>query len=201
VSVTVPAADGFTGYFKSDKGCGAKTMGFIKQSWFDALNQSVIKQLNFPHTMVAFSLFNNTYMYGATSADCCILGYHSGYGTSTYNQFYGVGAYEAAGVFSGAQDITALSHELGELTNDPLGDNPVPAWGHIGQQSGCQDNFEVGDPIQVSFPVVASKYTYHPQDLAFFSWFYRGTKANGEYLGTGKYSFNGTLTKIQAVCQ
>ncbi len=39
-------------------------------------------------------------------------------------------------------------------------------------------------------------FTYHPQELAFFSWFFR-TRS----IGTGgKYSFKGTLTSTQRLC-
>lgn len=69
-----------------------------------------------------------------------------------------------------------MSHEVAEWMNDPFGNNPVPAWGHIGQQPGCQNNLEVGDPLSGTFapPIFnpQNRFTYHMQELAFFSWFY-----------------------------
>ena len=59
--------------------------------------------------------------------------------------------------------------------NDPFGHNRVPRWGHIGQQPGCQGNFEVGDPLSGTLaPPIAmpNGFTYHMQELAFFSWFF-----------------------------
>jgi len=60
-------------------------------------------------------------------------------------------------------------------SRDPFGNNPTPAWGHTGQASGCQNNLEVGDPLSgTDIPPVkgANGFTYHLQELAFFSWFY-----------------------------
>jgi hypothetical protein len=59
--------------------------------------------------------------------------------------------------------------------DDPLGDNPTPAWGHVGQVGGCQNNLEVGDPLtgtQIPPVTMPNGFTYHLQELAFFSWFY-----------------------------
>ncbi len=67
------------------------------------------------------------------------------------------------------------AHEVGEWMDDPFGNNPTPAWGHTGQVSGCQNNLEVGDPLSANnIPPVkgANGFTYHLQELAFFSWFY-----------------------------
>lgn len=211
VAVSVPKADGST---LNIKGCN-KPVGFISQAWFDKIDQAVITQvvtkLKLKRSEIAFSLFNNTFMYGANINQCCIIGYHSAYGSnSTFGQLYGVGSYEHPGFFARSSDVSALSHELGELVNDPFGGTPTPAWGHIGQVSGCQGNYEVGDPLsQVNAPTgeiakTLNGFTYHLQDLAFFSWFYRGTPKNGLYLGTGgRYSFNGTFTaaSLQPLCR
>ena len=86
------------------------------------------------------------------------------------------------------QDIRALSHELGEWMDDPLtpAQNIVPAWGHIGQVSGCQNNLEVGDPVAGNAFTVTTgglfPFTYHPEDLVFLKWFARvtpSTSVNG----------------------
>jgi len=92
------------------------------------------------------------------------------------NQTYGIGTYLDPGVFTGSADISALSHEVGEWVNDPFGNNTVPTWGHVGQVAGCQTNLEVGDPLSGNiFAVKLNNFTYHMQDLAFFSWFARQT--------------------------
>lgn len=59
--------------------------------------------------------------------------------------------------------------------DDPFGNNPTPLWGHVGQVGGCQGNLEVGDPLtghNIPPVIGANGFTYHLQELAFFSWFY-----------------------------
>jgi hypothetical protein len=82
------------------------------------------------------------------------------------------------GIFRfGAGDITALSHEMSELFNDPFvdafGDNFTPWW--KAPNGLCQDNRETGDvienlPDQV-FPITMHGFTYHPQNEALLPYF------------------------------
>ena len=86
--------------------------------------------------------------------------------------------------------------------NNPVGVNATPSWGHIGQQAGCQGNYEVGDPLSGK-PLLgvrmANGLTYHVQELAFFDWFYRISPSIGV---NGWYSDAGTFTKnAGAVCK
>jgi hypothetical protein len=85
--------------------------------------------------------------------------------------------------------------------NDPYIINGTPAWGHTGQVAGCQNNLEVGDPLTgVEAPrvVMPNGFTYHLQELAFFSWFF-GNPSLGIH---GWDSDNGTfLTDAGPVCQ
>jgi hypothetical protein len=130
---------------------------------------------------------------------CCILGYHSSFTPGGNVQTYGVGDFDSQAKFVGTADISALSHEIGEWANDPTGNNATPSWGNIGQVTGCQNNLEVGDPLSGTlFPSVAlSGFTYHPQELAFFSWFF-GSPSLGS---GGKFSNNGKFTMdAGAVC-
>jgi hypothetical protein len=122
---------------------------------------------------------------------CCILGYHSSFAPGGNVQTYGVGDFDSQAKFAGTADVSALSHEVGEWINDPLGNNATPGWTG-GQVTTSQCNFEVGDPLSGTlFPnVTLSSFTYHLQELAFFSWFYGGPS-----LGSGgKFSNNGTFT-------
>ena len=119
-----------------------------------------------------------------------MLGYHNSLNTSAgAAQTYGLSMYDNSGEFTGSSDISALSHEVGEWQNDPNTVNPTPAWGHIGQVSGCQSNLEVGDPLSgTTFSDALGGFTYHPQELAFFSWFYHQRPSlgvNGWYLRPG----------------
>ena len=141
-----------------------------------------------------FLLYNvvmaNPYVPG-TDRNCCILGYHSSFIAGGDVQTYGVGDFDSNGAFAGTSDTSALSHEVGEWMNDPLGGNPTPGWTG-GQVTGSQCNFEVGDPLSGTFfpTVPLSGFNYHLQKLAFFSWFY-----GAPTLGSGgKFSDNGTFT-------
>jgi hypothetical protein len=132
--------------------------------------------------------------------NCCVIGYHGAYGNPP--QTYSPIDFDTTGLFRGSSDISTMSHEVGEWMDDPLGTNPTPAWGHIGQVQGCQNNLEVGDPLSgTQFPAVRmpNGITYHPQELAMFSWFYRQTPSIG---AGGKYSNNGTFAgSAGTVCQ
>ena len=159
-------------------------IGEVDINFFDNIAMSLLTKLNIPANTLPLFLDYNTFL---TSGGCCILGYHSTNNAGT--QAYAVGAYSDPGIFSapGIRDIHALSHEIGEWMDDPLipAGNPVPAWGHVGQVGGCQNNLEVGDPVTGNaFNVTLGGFTYHPEDLVFFPWFARvspSTSVNGWY--------------------
>jgi hypothetical protein len=169
-------------------------IGEIEINAYDTEMQTLAAKYAKP-TQVPVVLSYNTF---ETEGGCCVLGYHSAFGTPKGTQTYAVGAYNDAGIFSAPiEDIHAWTHELGELINDPFVNNGTPAWGHVGQVSGCQNNFEVGDPLTgTPFAVTYKGFNYHPQELAFFSWFYR-TKSTGT---GGEFSFEGTFTSSQGAC-
>jgi hypothetical protein len=139
-----------------------------------------------------------TYNVVETSGGCCIIGYHSAYGRNGGTQVYSVGSYMDPGFFNvPIEDIHAWTHEIGELMNDPFINNATPAWGHVGQVGGCQNNLEVGDPLTgVPFALTYNGFNYHPQELAFFDWFFR-TPAQG---AGGEFSFEGTFETSQGKC-
>ncbi len=92
-------------------------------------------------------------------------------------------------------DIEVASHEIAEWMNDPLRNNPTPTWGHSGEISTCTGTtLEVGDPLnKTPAPIVLDGYKYHPQELAFFSWFYNADHepsygADGKFSSHGKFS-------------
>jgi hypothetical protein len=176
-------------------------IGVININTIDALLRNYITAHNLnPSQFPLFILYNAVMSEGAANNlnDCCVLGYHNALGSP--GQTYGIAEFEGRDqtVFSGVSDVAAASHEINEWVNDPNGGNPTPAWGNIGQVSGCQNNFEVGDPLSGTLmPAVAiNGFTFHVQELAFFSWFYGGTS-----LGAGgKYSSNGTFKGAAKVC-
>jgi hypothetical protein len=125
-------------------------------------------------------------------ANCCTLGRHGSTGSPV--QTYAWMEYDTSGLFSGAHDISVSTHEVGEWMSDPLGTNATPAWGNIGQVSGCSKVYEVGDPLSgTEMPVMhLNGYDYHAQELAFFSWFFFANGASS--VGAGKkFSGNGTF--------
>jgi hypothetical protein len=130
---------------------------------------------------------------------CCILGFHDSNGPQTF----GTADFDTSAIFvSPTPDVADMSHEVAEWMNDPFGNNPTPAWGHTGQVSGCQNNLEVGDPLSGTLapPIYnpKNKFTYHLQELAFFSWFY-GAPSVGV---NGWFSDNDTFTQDAGpVCQ
>ncbi|MFZ0313176.1 MAG: hypothetical protein WAL85_10760 [Candidatus Korobacteraceae bacterium] len=109
----------------------------------------------------------NTYL---TEGGCCIGGYHSANGEQTYANFEYI---TYAGDFS--QDVSALSHEIGEWTDDPLWPNE--------NNTPC-GILEVGDPLEGgsnghpygTWPYPLHNFTYHLQDLTFLRYF--GAPAN-----------------------
>src|ERR1039457_5004715 len=107
----------------------------------------------------------NTYL---TEGGCCIGGYHSANGPQTYSHFTYI---TYPGDFS--QDVSALSHEVGEWMDDPLTN------GGNGSPCGILEN---GDPLEGTanyggYPYVLHNFTYNLQDLVFLRYF--GGDPNG----------------------
>jgi hypothetical protein len=108
-----------------------------------------------------------TYDIYLTSGGCCIGGYHNADGAQPGGQTYAHATYEdSPGSFS--QDVSALSHEIGEWMDDPFVDNRV----------NCRDNsiMEDGDPLEGEsnyggFPYTLNGFTYNLQSLVFIGYF------------------------------
>jgi hypothetical protein len=205
VTVDVPANEGLAADVPGNADspnifatCG--TVQFLDINWFDSyINGTLLPQLAQQGvgagTIPVFFLYDTNLASPVTDINtCCILGYHSYAGEPAPSQTYSVAEIDVSGLFSpGIENTAVLAHEMGELVNDPYGDNEVPPWGHTGQVGGCQENLEVGDPLTgTAMPPVTMKngFTYQLQELAFFSWFF-----GGQSLGVnGWYSSNGTFT-------
>ena len=199
ITVNVPSGSGAT----NNAGCGR--IGVMDFNWWlpyveSTIIPSLAAQGVNPTTLPIFLFYNVVMSQGAPTltGNCCILGYHSAFGSpvQTYSQF----DFDTTKLFD--SDTASMSHEIAEWMDNPLGTNPTPLWGHIGQATGCQNNLEVGDPLSgTAFPPVSmpNGYTYHLQELAFFSWFYRQSPSIGV---NGWDSDNGTFTAGQAtVCK
>jgi hypothetical protein len=136
-----------------------------------------------------FPIFENANTY-LTEGGCCIGGYHSANGAQTYANFEYI---TTPGVFS--QDVSALSHEVGEWTDDPLYPN---------QNNTPCGILEVGDPLEGGQPghpygtwtYPLHNFTYHLQDLVLLRYF--GGPTN---LSVNDYwTFQG-YTGISTICE
>jgi hypothetical protein len=115
----------------------------------------------------ALPLFVTYDIYLTDSKGCCIGGFHSADGGQPGGQTYAYSTYVGSkGAFS--EDVSAISHEVGEWMDDPFVDNHV----------NCYDNsiLEVGDPLEGNplygtFPYSHNGFTYHLQSLVFLGYF------------------------------
>lgn len=156
-------------------------------------------------------LFNNVYLYDGVPSNCCILGFHT-YdfepgtafnGNSEKRYVMNYSSWVSPGIFNGGiQDVTTLSHELGETFNDPFVasnniNNITPWW--LSSNGNCQNNLETGDVIEGLTHEVYSMnmngYTYHPQNEALTQWFESGSSSDA--LG-GAYSYPDTTVLTHA---
>jgi hypothetical protein len=136
---------------------------------------------------VSTFLFPNAYLYIGIPANCCILGFHSfdfEPGTPANGnrlRFYvmNYSSWISPGLFGGGfADVTALSHEVAETFNDPFvaydGVHGVTPW-WLAPNGNCQDNLEVGDPIEGLpngvYPISLNGFIYHPQNIMLLNWF------------------------------
>ena len=165
-----PASDGTTG-----NPFGNLTVAEVDIDWFDTQIQSIMKTLKIPANSIPIFVTYDTYL---TEGGCCIGGYHSAFtdtaGTIAYSNFEYI---DKPGDFS--QDVSALSHELGEWANDPLIANIN------GNQTPC-GILEVGDPLEGDvnyggFPYTVNGFTYNLQDMVFLPYFDapKSTSVNG----------------------
>ena len=198
VAINVPAAYGTTLPTSSTSGvCGR--VGIIDVNWLDnylstvvlpALAAQGVNTGSFP----IFTLHNTVESLRVTNLNyCCTLGYHGVNGPPV--QTYAVVDFDTSRAFSpAAQDTGSLSHEIGDWMNDPVGSNYIPAWGHTGQVSGCDSSLEAGDPLTGNLApsiVMPNGFTYHLQEMAFYSWFLGGPSI----ALSGWYSNNASFVK------
>jgi hypothetical protein len=161
LSLTVPSADG-----KVATEFGI-TVGTADIFWFDTQLENYITA----HTQIvpnSLPIFITYDSYLTEFGGCCIGGYHSSFGSSAAPQAYAHFTYiDTPGIFS--QDVSALSHEIGEWMDDPLVVNTN------GNTVSC-GILEVGDPEEGfsnygGFPYVLNGFTYNLQDLTFLPYF------------------------------
>ncbi len=171
-SLTVPR-----GYGRITNDAGSTTIE-ASINWFDPQIEALLTRLSIPSNSLAVFITTQTYLLEYNKSGCCIGGYHS---VTNSGQTYNHATYiQKSGEF--AQDVSALSHEIGEWLDDPNTNNTVP--------SACGNGavLEVGDPLEGNsnyggYPYTVGGFTYNLQDLTLLTYF--GAPA-GTSLNTGQ---------------
>ena len=181
--------------------CGEKTGAFEINWWDSFLTSTLLPSLRaqgVTESTLPIFLLRDVVMLRQVTATAASSAITRSRARPSGRQTYAVGDYESSGRFIGSTDISPLSHEVAERLDDPFGANPTKPWGNIGQVAGCQSNLEVGDPLSgTNLTVATSSHAYHPQELAFFSWFYHSSPSLGV---NGLFSNNGTFKTSAPAC-
>ena len=148
---------------------GAGNVGTMYVTDFDTAVQGFITKLSQinPGVLPLFVTYDTYLTQLPLGQLCCIGGYHSALGAQPTGQTYSYTTYvDSAGAFS--ENVSAMSHELGEWMDDPFVDNNV----------NCTDNslMENGDPLENNanygtFPYTVNGFTYKLQSLVFLGYF------------------------------
>jgi hypothetical protein len=175
ITINISANDGLAIPASLFGSCGA--LGIVNINTLDSILVSKLASIGVDSSQFPILLLYNLVMSVGQPTNlnkCCVLGFHGATGTPI--QTYSPIDFDTSGLFGPTiHDTSVAAHEVGEWMDDPFGNNPTPAWGHTGQVAGCQNNLEVGDPLTgTNIPPVkgANGFTYHLQELVFFSWFY-----------------------------
>ena len=157
--------------------------GLVDINWFDSQLHTIMTNMGIqPNTFPIFLTYN---VYLTQNRSCCIGGYHSSTGSVSAPQSYAHATYVSrVGAF--AQDVSALSHEVGEWADDPLVVNVN------GNNTPC-GILENGDPLENNsnfgdFGYTVGGFTYNLQDLVTLPYFGAppSTSVNGEFTFHGE---------------
>lgn len=138
------------------------TAGLVDVNWFDTQAHTIMTSLKVTANEIPIFLTYNVYL--TQNGSCCIGGYHSAVGAQSYAHSTYV---DKTGAFG--QDVSALSHEVGEWATDPLVVNTA------GNSTPC-GVLEVGDPLESlanygAYPYAVNGFSYNLQDLVFLPYF------------------------------
>lgn len=142
------------------------TAALVDINWFDSQVPNLINKFGIQPNAFPIFLLYDTYL--TQGGSCCIGGYHSSEGSTSNPQSYAEATYvDHAGAFS--QDVSALSHEIGEWADDPLTVN------YNGNNTPC-GILENGDPLEGNanyggYPYSLHGFTYNLQDLVTLPYF------------------------------
>src|SRR5438876_8069226 len=197
VTLTIPSVHGATVIDPSS----GKTIGIIGINWFDLQIQTMLISLKFTPNMLPIFLSHDIYLSqgSPTLSNCCIGGYHNAVTDTAGLQTYIWTTEADAGVQGGfGEDVSALSHEMLEWFNDPFTINFVLTWiSSIAPQYGCNNSFEVGDPLVGVVFTVNGFSSDHLQDVVLFSWFARQSASISIH---GLYTYLGTFKGLSKMC-
>jgi hypothetical protein len=171
------------------------------------VQQVLIPSLHIRPTSFPVFLGSNICGYVFTPSFCNVGGNHGDYVNShglvqTYAE---VDFATSTSGFTTSPDVSILAHEIGEWMDDPLNNNvtpPIPGFGCQSTPPAPPNSSEVGDPlggINETVGPMRNGVTYHPQELAFFSWFY--DQAPSRAANPGFYSSGGRFQKDAANTQ
>ena len=140
-------------------------VGMVDYFYMDDTVQSMIS--NVPAGTLPLILVSGVYFTEFGDA-CCIGGWH---GVRGSDGAYAVATYMPStvnlpGASGFSQNVSALSHELGEFIDDPLANNIACLFARL----------EVGDPLEYEanfgdYPYPSNGFTYDLQDLVFLPYF------------------------------
>jgi hypothetical protein len=161
------------------------------------IQQVLIPSLHIPPTSFPIFLGSNICGYVGTPSFCFVGGSHGNYLNSHgLLQTYAEVDYDTTG-FTTSPDVSILAHEIGEWMDDPLNNNltpPIPGFGCQSTFPAPPNSIEVGDSlggVNDTVGPMRNGVTYHPQELAFFSWFYDQVPSRAA--NPRLYSSNGTF--------
>lgn len=143
------------------------TAGLVDINWFDAQLHTIITNLGItPNTLPIFLTYD---VYLTQGGGCCVGGYHSSTGLVSAPQAYAHATYiDHVGAF--AQNVSALSHEVGEWADDPLvvntNGNNTPC-GILENGDPLENNANFGDFVFTG----SNGFSYDLQDLVTLPYF------------------------------
>jgi len=176
-------------YFTGTADDGSKFVLLLDQFFNDAFFNAVVEQIaakHFTTDAVNIVLLPNTFIFDLQDGPqgVLVLGFHTIVFDPTVTPIpvwtTVFASWISPGIFgAGIEDVTALSHEISETFNNPFVINSVPAWQFPGFPGTCQDDLEVGDPIEAlanqTVPIRTGdgprSFVYHPQTEALLQWF------------------------------
>jgi len=155
LTLNVPAGNGHLGHPFNGHAAAE-----VDLNYFDTQISTYMTQHS-QITPAGLPIFETTDTY-LTEGGCCVGGYHSNNGAQTYSHFTYI---DHPGDF--AQDVSALSHEVGEWADDPL---------YPSRNSTPCGILEIGDPLEATanyggYPYVLHNFTYNLQDMVFLRYF------------------------------